>query len=213
MLGSLGGASNVLSINANGVAAGWSVNGAGVGTQQFAVVWHGNTPTQLATLGGTTSFAIGINNSELVVGTSELADNSAPHAMLWNGTQATDLGTLGGTDSRAISINNAGQIVGFADTATGNAQHATLWNASGQLTDLNSFLGAGDVAAGWVLTAAYSVNHNGWIVGTASNAALGITSEAYVLSIPASVPEPATWSLAILGCLMLTGTLSRRRRT
>ena len=53
------------------------------------------TFTPLSNLGGT-SFALGINNSEKIVGYSFLPGDTALHAMLWVGNTGTDLGTLGG---------------------------------------------------------------------------------------------------------------------
>src|ERR1700680_83879 len=70
----------------------------------------------LGTLGGTGSYAYGINKSGEVVGYSLLADGTTYHAFLW--TQAVgmqDLGTLGdGTSSIALAVGTSGRVLGYA---------------------------------------------------------------------------------------------------
>jgi len=64
-------------------------------------------------------------------------------------------------------MNNMGQVVGSSFTTGNSANHATLWNGTTAF-NLNSFLDATTIDAGWVLTAAKGINDNGWIVGNAS---------------------------------------------
>ncbi|MFI3198007.1 MAG: DUF3466 family protein [Methylococcaceae bacterium] len=166
-----------------------------------ATLWDGTTETNLGTLGGTYSIAFAINNAGLVVGMADTADfYVAEHATLWNGITTTDLGTLGQPSSTggysspagsaAYAINNSGIVVGYS--TIGAATHATLWNDT-TITDLNSFLDASTVSAGWVLNRANGISDNGLIVGNASNNLLGITSHAFLLT-PAAVPvPPAIW--------------------
>jgi hypothetical protein len=82
------------------------------------------------------------------------------------------------------------------------------------LTDLNSFLDASTVSAGWVLTEAKDINDKGWIVGNALNTITGV-SDGFLLSMGtasvAAVPEPETYGMMLMG-LGLMGFVARRRR-
>src|ERR1039458_9086707 len=66
--------------------------------------------TDLGTLGGTQSWASGINASGQVVGSAQIAGDATWHAFLYSGGIMTDLGTLGGYTA-AIGINASGQVV------------------------------------------------------------------------------------------------------
>jgi len=75
--------------------------------------------TDLGTLGGTFSLALGINDTGWVVGVSSLPDDTAFHAFLWKKDLLVDLGTLGGPNSVAgHPLNERGQIGGVAETST-----------------------------------------------------------------------------------------------
>lgn len=80
------------------------------------------TLTDLGTLGGTISQALGMNDKGWVVGYSTTEGDAELHAFLWRHGVMTDLGTLGGSDSlpisMALSINNNGEIAGFSETST-----------------------------------------------------------------------------------------------
>jgi hypothetical protein len=98
-------------------------------------------------------------------------------------------------------------VAGWA-YAGGHAQHATVCNGTSAI-DLNSFLGARTVSAGWVLQTATGINDSGWIVRNAFNTLTGVT-HAFELSITA-VPEPESNALAITS-LSLIGHVARKRR-
>jgi probable HAF family extracellular repeat protein len=110
--------------------------------------------TDLGTLGGTESFAYGINDGGQVVGAARTSSGSS-QAFLWNNGQMRNLGTLGGNSSRANGINNKGQVVGWANTSSGSS-HAVLWNSSG-IQDLGTLGGFASMA--------YGINNRGQVVG------------------------------------------------
>ncbi|MHB1215643.1 MAG: DUF3466 family protein [Thiobacillus sp.] len=73
--------------------------------------------TDLGTLGGSESYAKGLNDAGQVVGYSYLTDNRTVRAFQWsNGVLAQSIPF---TPSIATAINNAGQVVGNAYTASG----------------------------------------------------------------------------------------------
>ena len=80
--------------------------------------------TDLGTLGGSESYASGINERGQVVGDSLTASGDY-HAYLWEKGVMTDLGTLGGEFGNVLEINERGQIVGLSQTASGEF-HAFL---------------------------------------------------------------------------------------
>src|SRR2546422_856298 len=102
------------------IAAGL-VNGATIYTIVDLGPFNGSTPpvngTNTTNLGGTSSYAYGINGAGSVVGTGDMSDGSM-HAFLYSGDVMLDLNTLlagnsGWVLSGAYSINTGGQIIGF----------------------------------------------------------------------------------------------------
>jgi probable HAF family extracellular repeat protein len=86
-------------------------------------------------LGGTSSFANGINAQRQVCGTSFYSDvftngNFLQFAFLWENGVMTNLDTLGGPTSRAFGINDSTQVVGTWLIPNG-ASHAFLWTRGG----------------------------------------------------------------------------------
>ena len=97
-----------------------------------AFIWDSSSGmTDLGTLGGDTSYALGINESGEVVGYSFLADNATRHAFTWTASGGmVDLGTLpGGAWSEGQKINAAGQICGEALDSNGK-QVPVFWSAT-----------------------------------------------------------------------------------
>ena len=123
----------------------------------------------LGTLGGTTSFATGINRSGSVVGYAATAGDAAAHAFLWRHGVMIDLGVLpGGTNSRANAINDRGQIVGSSEALTPSlssptgivASQAFLY-ARGELTDIDPNTKLSYTPG----SSAYAINNAGQVVG------------------------------------------------
>jgi probable HAF family extracellular repeat protein len=78
------------------------------------------TLVTLDSLGGSVSFAININSSGQVSGTSLLGSNTLLHAQIWEDPPRTiDLGTLGGPNSAIFQYNHGtpGQFVGWSETS------------------------------------------------------------------------------------------------
>jgi probable HAF family extracellular repeat protein len=76
--------------------------------------------TNLGTLGGTISFANGINNRGWVTGDATLPGDAPQRAFLWRKGLMTDFGTLGGPNS-AVDWpvkDDRGLIAGYAGTST-----------------------------------------------------------------------------------------------
>lgn len=119
------------------------------------------TIINLGTLGGSSSSALGINDSGQIVGYS-FTSGGQTRATLFSGTGSnnTDLGTFGGS-SYASGINNSGQIIGYAFDGTG-ILHATFYSGVGSNnTDLGTLGGS----YSW----AYGINDVGQMVGYSWN--------------------------------------------
>jgi probable HAF family extracellular repeat protein len=86
--------------------------------KQHAFIWNADTGmTDLGTLGGDSSFALGVNDSGEVCGYSYLADNTTYHAFTWTAAGGmVDLGTADGHSTRAWAINSAGDLTGDSGT-------------------------------------------------------------------------------------------------
>lgn len=109
--------------------------------------------TELATLGGATSYAFAINENGQVAGYAAIAGDSAEHAVLWTAAKATDLGTLGGASSQGYAINAGGQIAGSSGTTDKHHNNGVFWTGT-RMTDL----GPDAIANG--------INSRGQIAGT-----------------------------------------------
>ena len=89
---------------------------------ETATLWTDVTQpgVSLGTLGGGSSDALGINNSQQIVGTSTLTDDSTQHAFLWEDGNLIDLNSLvdpgiGWELTSAFEINNNGDIIGIGN--------------------------------------------------------------------------------------------------
>ncbi len=86
------------------------------------------TVTDLGTLGGEASRALGISNAGHVVGWAETGDGvrAVRHAFIWIDGALTDLGHLGGLRSKALAVNSRGHVVGWSDTSSWDP-HGFIW--------------------------------------------------------------------------------------
>lgn len=144
------GSARVHGVNASAQAVGASGHPHGAETRAFFWQKQGGI-RDLGTLpGGDYSAAFAINDSGIVVGTSNTATST--HAFSWTLSQGLqDLGTLPGANaSSALAINNQGQIAGSS------GGHAALWS-SGAIHDLGTLGGA--------TSEAHGVNNLGAVVG------------------------------------------------
>ena len=108
-----------------------AVSGAQAGTHAF--VWDSTTGmTDIGTLGGDTSYALGINDSGVVAVYSYLSDNITTHAFLWTaagGMVDISAGLKPGTSSQAAFVNARGDVAGSSlhpPTGPGGAHRASL---------------------------------------------------------------------------------------
>ena len=140
-LGSIGGgvSSAAYGINSYGLVVGLGNRKDGYG---HAAAFGTGGNLDLGVLGGNSSRAFGINDSNAIVGDSTIAGNSAFHAVLFSNTGISnfDLGTLGGYSSHAYAINNLGEIVGNSQTTTNDDSYHGFIYHNGVMKDLNNLV-------------------------------------------------------------------------
>jgi uncharacterized membrane protein len=147
-------------VNNGGDIAGITFPGNGVDGKESKttafVLDHSGTLTTLPTLaGGKFDKAADINESGVVVGSSDSGSSATQNAVAWRNGAPTALGVLpGGTFSAALKVNATGTAVGISSSAS-SSQQAVLF-AGGQVTNLN-FPGA--------IAKASSINDSGTVVG------------------------------------------------
>lgn len=147
-----------------------------------AVLWRNGSIEDLGTLGGSSSFAVAMNNSGQVTGVAldgvpdplsfyyqflyGFAGGTRTRAFVWDEQRGMqDLGTLGGPDALPAVINQRGQIAGAADVSSTPDPsiglppfHPFLWEQGKGMKDLGSL--------GGVQTASVNgLNERGEVVG------------------------------------------------
>jgi probable HAF family extracellular repeat protein len=131
-------------INASGQVAGQTGSG-------YAFLYSNGTMTNLGALGGSESFAFGINDSGQVVGFADASSGQSYAFLYSNGTMA-QLGTLpGDLNSEAAGINDSGQVVGDSGS---NAGYQAFLYSNGTMTGFGNFN-----------STAYGINASGQVVG------------------------------------------------
>jgi probable HAF family extracellular repeat protein len=130
------------------------------GANGSTVLWTGDGPRQIPSLGGSYISGNGLNQRAQVVGESTPAGANLSHGFLWADGQITDIGVLTGGEtgnySSAIAINDAGRVVGVSSAAR-QTQHAFVW-AQGIMTGLGTLPGDNR-------SYATAINNRGEIVG------------------------------------------------
>jgi len=176
------------------------------GGRTYAVVWNGAVATVMQSPGQNEccTSAAAINDLGQVIGSASVGGDV--QAVVWRNGLATVLNSPFGA-SYGFSINNVGQGVGTFYTP-GGQYRAGVWNLqTGKLTDLNDYLSAADIMAGWKLTSAIDVNDRGDVIGLAFNIRSGNYSPYAMLA----VPELGTAPMMMLGLVAGVAWLRRKR--
>jgi probable HAF family extracellular repeat protein len=147
----LGTNSAAQAINGPGTVVGYWVKDSGAA----AFLYQSNQVYEVTALGTNANYALSINDSGHVVGSSLTPDGF--RAFYFDGT-VYNLGDWGGTNSHATWINDSNGIVGFAESTNG----ATAVFFNGQPWSLGD-LGGGSAYA-------YGVNASNFVVGTSTTA-------------------------------------------
>ncbi len=137
-----------------------------------AVVWDAEGFRVLETLGGASSYALGISSDgETILGmadTGEIASDGqfVTRPVVWRNGAIAELDTLGGTFGAAVDIDHRGQVVGACESAEIDPRvgreplHACRWADGAAPSDLGG-LGGPDAEA-------IDVNKRGLVVGWAT---------------------------------------------
>jgi probable HAF family extracellular repeat protein len=161
-------------IHDSGTVVGFSADGINIAPK--ATMWLGGAGGQiinlLSLLPDSRSEAYAVNSNNVAVGyaVNGSTGGGTPirRAVRWEVVggvpQIQELGSLGMTFSEAMDIADDGTIVGLATNILGLSQAAWIYR-NGTMEDLNSVF---TPPAGWVLTAANSINSRGDIAGWGS---------------------------------------------
>ena len=151
------GSAGAVAINAGGQIVGYSPSATG----RHAVLWSAASIIHdLGTLGGSTSEAIDVNASGLVIGKSLTTDDAATHFFVWSAERGmVDLNAQLGAITSVVEINDAGQIIGSYATAAGEG-HAFLYTPGSGLRDLGTLGGTTSAPTG--------LNDAGQVVGSST---------------------------------------------
>jgi len=113
--------------------------------------------TNLGTLGGSNSYAFGINDTGQVVGEAETSSGNS-HAFLWKDGAMTDLDPLNSGNSFAIDINNRGQVL-----SNFGSHGSTTPSGSGFLWSNGTITNFGDYMSGSIIP--FGINDVGQVAG------------------------------------------------
>ena len=171
-----------------------------------AALWQSGTVTDLGTLGGESSAAMGINDGGDVVGQAQLPFAAPTYgrtrAFVWRAGTMTSLGTLGDETgfSTANDINASGQVVGLYTKPAGapadDPGRGFLW-MNGVMYDLSTLV----AGSGWTIIDAQAINAVGQIAVTGyreGDSRVGnsaIPARALLLNPAGFVPPPPSHTL------------------
>ena len=181
-------------INASGEVVCDAFNRAG-----HALFYSASKMIDLGTLGGTNSYACGINDNGQVVGYT-INTGGTSHAWLYSSGMMTDLGTLGGTNSYAYSINASGQVVGCYYTPNDASYHAFLYSGS-TMTDLGALGGTNSTN-----TIANAINASGQVVGVSAGHAF-LYSGSAMTDLNTLIDPLSGWTLKYAFAINDTGQI------
>jgi probable HAF family extracellular repeat protein len=139
-----------------------------------ALLWETGKVIDLGNLGGTGNgggiFALNLNNTGQVIGSSDLPGDKVFHAFLWSKlTGMEDIGTLeGDVNSAAVGINDSEVVTGVSLDADFNPR--AFIRRAGVMMDLNSLIPANSPL---YLLLACSINSRGEITGLAVDPSSG----------------------------------------
>lgn len=192
-------------VNNSGQISGYLEYASGNTTVTQAVLWNGDQATTLLnpTDNACCSWAHAVNDNGVVVG-DVLTNDGVYRPVYWQGSAVANVLAAPSGGGMVLGVNNLGQAVGTGSIGPWGA--ALLWDlGTGQYIDLNTYLSADLVQAGWVLTRAVDINSAGDIVGMAYNKKVASFSPFALMA----VPEPSTWAMMLLG---LTAIGLQRKR-
>jgi len=176
---------------------------------RHATLWRNGKVRDLDQFGGSGSSALGINNSDHVVGDFWFSDGSAK-AFLWQNGTWTDLGSLGGSLTFPTNINDSDVVTGQSDISNNPdpifgipPHHAYAWS-SGTLTDLGQVFG-GKFSWGT------DVDANGRILGAADYAGDGVAhgfvwDQGSITDLAPLPGDQVSWALAMNGQGQVVGS-------
>lgn len=152
--------------------------------------------TDLGTLGGSFSEAVGISNSGSMAGSSAITGDVAVNAAFWQNGVITDLGTLGGPNSAAPEAepqpNERGEVAGASDTSTPDPNGEDFCFFGTHLICLPFIWEKGVLTAlptlGGNNGEAWQINNRGQVIGAAENATQDPNCTVFTLEV-----EPVIW--------------------
>jgi probable HAF family extracellular repeat protein len=177
-----------------------------------AALWENGNVVDLGTAAGfNSSYAEKINDAGYIVGQSN--SWGAGHATLWREGNIIDLSSLNGgaETSFAKDINSLGQIVGYSQIdpfGPENSARAVIWYDDLTPIALDTLIDPLDPLFGQItLYTAMGINDLGQIVGYGL---INGKERAFLLSPLATVPEPETYALMMLGFGLISIAIRRR---